>query len=58
MRLNPLHVAWGQPNKSNRLRSILTFNQLFIVGSKIHDDADSDYVKSNSPDSTLSAINL
>jgi hypothetical protein len=32
------------------LRRILTFNQLNIVGSKIHDDADSDFVESISPE--------
>ena len=50
MRLNPLHVALGQPNKSNRLHRILILDQLDIVGSKIHDDADSDFVESISPE--------
>jgi CO dehydrogenase nickel-insertion accessory protein CooC1 len=50
MRLNPLHVARGQLNKSNHLRRVLIFNQLNIVGSKIHDDADSDFVESISPE--------
>jgi hypothetical protein len=50
MRLPPLHVAWRQPNKSNRLRRTLNFNQHNIVGSNIHDGAYSDFVGSNSPE--------